>query len=271
MVEISVLMSVMNAEKYVDQAIESILKQSFSDFELIIVDLGSTDATRMKVCAYSDPRIKLIEPGEHIDLSRCTGRYVAFMNASDVMNIDRLNVQRALMENSGDMALCSSSMLSFGDDKSAVLLQHNNIGLLEQPLVNMLKFNPIYSQTAFVRKDFLVAHNIDFIYGDAFDDFRLWFEIARAGGLVYIESQPLVNNRRKEVADSNEQLEEQYRSILPLRYEILNLLIERASKSKDALSDTLSNFNILKDDGLMSDEDTLQFFVAMFSKNKELL
>ena len=61
MCEISIVMPVYNAEKYVKQAIESAVNQSFDDFEFIIINDGSTDKTRDIVCSYDDNRKKLIE------------------------------------------------------------------------------------------------------------------------------------------------------------------------------------------------------------------
>ena len=62
--KISVLMSVFNGERYLDQAVDSILSQTFSDFEFIIIDDGSTDNTPEILASYNDPRIRIVSPRE---------------------------------------------------------------------------------------------------------------------------------------------------------------------------------------------------------------
>ena len=60
MVKISVILSVFNSEEYIKKSIESVLNQSFNDFELIIVNDGSTDSTLNIIESFTDSRIKLI-------------------------------------------------------------------------------------------------------------------------------------------------------------------------------------------------------------------
>lgn len=61
MVSISIIMSVFNSEKYLKEAIDSILKQTFRDFEFIIIDDGSSDSSVTIIKSYEDIRIKFIE------------------------------------------------------------------------------------------------------------------------------------------------------------------------------------------------------------------
>lgn len=112
--QISVIMAAYNAEKYIGEAIESTLGQSFSDLEIIIVDDGSTDATRSIVRSYPDERLKLIENKHdyigslNIGLKTASGKYIARMDADDIMHIDRLKIQYAIMEEDPRTTICSS-------------------------------------------------------------------------------------------------------------------------------------------------------------------
>lgn len=79
---ISVVMPTYNAEKYVTEAIESVLNQTFNNFEFIIVDDGSTDSTKSIIQSFKDNRIKLIE-NEHnfiaslnIGINNASGKYI---------------------------------------------------------------------------------------------------------------------------------------------------------------------------------------------------
>ncbi|RMD80520.1 MAG: glycosyltransferase, partial [Chloroflexi bacterium] len=120
---VSVLMPVFNAERYVAEAIESILRQSFQDFEFIIIDDGSTDGSLdiLKRYAARDPRIRLVSRenrglvatlNEGIELAR--GQWVARMDADDIALPERLALQvRHLEATKADF--CGGAVACFGD------------------------------------------------------------------------------------------------------------------------------------------------------------
>lgn len=93
---ISVCMSMYNAAPYLRECIDSVLAQTFEDFEFIIVDDGSEDDSAAIVASYADPRIRLIRGGHDYvaslnrSLDEARGRYVARMDADDVMHPERL-------------------------------------------------------------------------------------------------------------------------------------------------------------------------------------
>ena len=98
---VSVLMPAFNVEKYIESAIESILDQSYLNFELIILDDGSIDQTRKLIDQYSDSRIKKMYHDQNMGLvltrnqlvSSASGRYIAFLDADDLAMPERLQVQ----------------------------------------------------------------------------------------------------------------------------------------------------------------------------------
>ena len=115
--EISVIMSVYNGEEYVAEAVESILNQTFSDFELIVIDDCSTDTTGeiLKRLAERDERVK-VHPNEvnlrlpsslNKAISLARGRYIARMDADDIALPERLERQYAFMEAHPNVALSS--------------------------------------------------------------------------------------------------------------------------------------------------------------------
>ena len=105
--KVSVLMPVYNGEKYLREAVESILNQIFSDFEFIIIDDGSTDNTNDIIRSYSDPRVRLVTNENNIGLTRSLNRgidlsrskYIARMDGDDVSLPARLEKQVEYMEN----------------------------------------------------------------------------------------------------------------------------------------------------------------------------
>ena len=95
---ITVLKPVYNGAKYLNEAIDSILNQTFSDFEFLIIDDGSTDQSIDLIKTYEDPRIQLFENevniGQSATLNKglrlARGKYIARMDQDDISTLDRL-------------------------------------------------------------------------------------------------------------------------------------------------------------------------------------
>lgn len=106
-------MSVYNGERYLREAVGSILNQTFADFEFIIIDDGSTDGTSAILSSYADPRIRLVHNPENIGLTRslnkgltlAQGAYIARMDADDISLPNRCERQIASLSASPDVGL----------------------------------------------------------------------------------------------------------------------------------------------------------------------
>ena len=131
-VMISVIMSVYNAEKYLDLAIESILNQSFRDFEFIIIEDCSTDNSLeiLKNYAEKDSRIKIIQKTENkrmkgfienlnIGLEEAKGKYIARMDADDISHPSRFEKQVVFLETHSDIFMVGSS-INFINEKGEI-------------------------------------------------------------------------------------------------------------------------------------------------------
>jgi glycosyltransferase involved in cell wall biosynthesis len=124
MPKVSVIMSAYNAEKYLRPAIESILSQTFSDFELIITDDGSSDSTREIIKTYNDPRIILIENLKNLGVAasynnavkRAAGEYVARMDADDIARPYRFEKQVSFLNAHPEIAVCGGWARIHRDD-----------------------------------------------------------------------------------------------------------------------------------------------------------
>jgi glycosyltransferase involved in cell wall biosynthesis len=112
-------MSVYNGAKYLREAVDAIRAQTFSQFELIIVDDGSTDGTIEILCAYSDPRIRLIRNDRNLGpavarnraFAEARGEYIAIQDADDASVPNRLAVQVAYFDAHPDVALLGATVL----------------------------------------------------------------------------------------------------------------------------------------------------------------
>ncbi len=120
---ITVLMPVYNAERYVKSAMVSILDQTFTDFELLIIDDGSTDKTDEILAEFNDSRIRVVKNevnsgivyslNKGVALAR--GKYIARMDADDISEPNRLMLQHDYMANHPEVDLCGSGMILFND------------------------------------------------------------------------------------------------------------------------------------------------------------
>ncbi len=122
---VSVIMPVYNGERYLEAAVESILNQTFSDFEFIITDDGSTDTSLALLRRYAnrDPRIRLISrPNtgyvkaliEAVPLAK--GKYIARMDADDISLPERFERQVRFLEQNPDYAVVGSKVLLIDSD-----------------------------------------------------------------------------------------------------------------------------------------------------------
>lgn len=111
--KVTILMSVYNGEKYLREAIDSILNQTFQDFEFIIINDASTDKTLDILKSYSDPRIKVhinnknlgLAKSLNIGLKMAKGEYVARQDADDISMPNRLAVQVVFLDTHPDYAV----------------------------------------------------------------------------------------------------------------------------------------------------------------------
>ncbi len=116
---VSVIMSAFNAEAYLREAVDSILAQTFGDFELIVVDDASTDRTLEIVAEYSDPRIRVIRNPSNLGvggarnrgLRLARGKYIAMHDADDTSVPDRLAQQVTYLDAHPEVGLIGSTQL----------------------------------------------------------------------------------------------------------------------------------------------------------------
>lgn len=119
---VSVMMPLYNAASTAHSAVQSILRQTFSDFEIVIVDDGSTDDTVAVLlnAADGDRRVRLIEAGHggiiealNRGLSECRGELIARMDGDDICHPERLRLQVEYMAKNPDVSVCSSAVRLF--------------------------------------------------------------------------------------------------------------------------------------------------------------
>ncbi|NOU22813.1 MAG: glycosyltransferase [Methyloglobulus sp.] len=159
---ISVLMPVYNAEPYIGKAVESILKQTFTDFEFIIINDGSTDRSLqiLQHYAHQDDRIRLVSRenrglvktlNEGLDLADAP--LIARMDADDIAVPERFALQKDFMDNNPDF-VCVGGRVRVIDEKSRFLIiADTKLDHEEIELSALQGITPICHPTAMLRKD----------------------------------------------------------------------------------------------------------------------
>ena len=195
---VSVIMPAYNAERFIREAVDSILSQSFRDFELIIIDDGSKDGTASIIQSYSDERIRLIQKeneGVATTLNRgielAKGQYIWRHDADDVSKTDRLEKQVQFMNEHPDVVLCATQI--------AFMTERGNIAptkrqpkeqwfgdkeTKEVTIDDFSPFSPITHATILVRTQVMKKLNG---YRTAFptsEDIDLWMRILDLGKMV---------------------------------------------------------------------------------------
>ena len=154
---VSVLMPVFNTSQYLKEAMDSILSQTFTDFELIVLNDCSPDDAEDVLDTYSDPRIVRYRGEKNVGLSNilnvgielARGEFIARMDSDDLSLPERLQVQVNFMKSHPDIDLVSVGMQLFGAKQDVWLREQNP----EKVKINALFFSPILHASSLWRKD----------------------------------------------------------------------------------------------------------------------
>jgi glycosyltransferase involved in cell wall biosynthesis len=261
---VTVLMPVRNGEKYIKESIESVLKQTFEDFEFIIIDDGSTDKTVSIIKSYNDYRIRLIEQEHDFvgalnkGLQLAEGEYIARMDADDIMYTERLRIQVKRMNYNPEITVLSSWANVFKDDGLKLPSIRMGEGLMEEPIREMLKGNFVIHPSVMLRKSFIKDNNLKYPDYPQSEDYKLWFEMAKRGGKFFIEPQLLMNFRVSDAQITNLKRKTMIEQTIRIKREILNYLIEQEhSGDLESLQGILEN---LEKEKLLSNDEIFKLF-----------
>jgi glycosyltransferase involved in cell wall biosynthesis len=196
-IPISVLMPVYNAERYLAEAVESILAQTFTDFEFLIIDDGSTDSTPAMLRSYAerDARIRLVVRRENFKLVRtlneligmAQGEFVARMDADDIALPHRFERQVAFLREHPEVVVAGSRvdcidpegaiLRQFGTEETHEAIDRAHLAAQGQTIVH---------PAVMIRSEVLKAiggYRTEFTFAE---DFDLWLRLAEAGRVTNI-------------------------------------------------------------------------------------
>ena len=225
---VTILMSVFNGQAFLSEAVESILAQTFRDFEFLVVDDGSTDRTPEILADYAsrDERMRVLRHENkgralslNIGMNLAIGNYIARMDADDVAMPRRLEEQVDFMERHPEVGILGGAVELM---TAAGRVIHTTRPPLEDSEIRslMLRCNPICHPAVMMRKDVaLISSGYRKVFLDA-DDYDLWLRMSERSQLACLAS-PVLRYR----------IHSDQVSVRNLRHQTLCMLAARAAAS----------------------------------------
>ncbi len=188
---VSVIMPAYNADKFIGEAIESILNQSYKNFELIVIDDGSSDRTLEIIESFKDDRLfifcneknKGISYTTNRGIRKTNGKYIALMDDDDIAESNRLKIQVDYMEKHPQIDILGGRTTYI--DEKGELLDYGGIPRYNPNYIKaVLLFNcmDFMNSTAMIKKDFIVKNNLLFeenCFG--MQDFKFYIKSSKIG------------------------------------------------------------------------------------------
>lgn len=202
--QVTVLTACFNADVFLEESIQSVLRQTFPDFEYILIDDGSTDNTLSLIKKYADQdaRIRWLPKANtgltdslNLGLSMAQGKWIARLDADDISLENRLRRQLEVALSAPEIVLVGCGCLEIGHTGNRINLHH--YPTRHQDLVNCLeKHLPFFPHSAaFFKREQAVAvggYNLRFKRSQ---DWDLWHRLSSVGRLACVP-EPLVSLRR---------------------------------------------------------------------------
>lgn len=197
--EIAVVLPVYNAQNFLKEAIDSVLQQTFKNFELIIINDGSTDSSESIILGYKDHRIRYIKQENtgiggalRIGCELAQGKYIARMDADDICLPNRFELQKAYLDNNPNTVLVSNAVIYINE--SGNIIGRSFPYTSSFAIKKKLKYgSPICHPSVMMRK---TAYELagGYIDLELLEDLHLWIKLSKHGDFYNISS-PLLKYR----------------------------------------------------------------------------
>ena len=231
--EISLIMSVYNGEDYLADAVESVLNQTFDNFELIVINDCSTDSTIdiLNKYADSDPRVKVYTNEVNLRLpsslnkamTYCKGKYIARMDADDICLPERLERQYEFMESHPQVALSSCRFMTI---KNGAIASGGCGGKTDNDSIKslLLVTNPILHPGIIAKADVIKELGYDKNF-TCTEDMELWTRFALGNHPIEIQPEYLMIYRLHDKQITGTTLDKQHREVVAVQKKYMSALI----------------------------------------------
>lgn len=204
---ITVVMPNYNGNRFVEQAIDSVLSQTYQNFELLVVDDCSTDDSLQLIRrkAQGDSRISIIAleknsgvaNARNVGIKEAKGEYIALLDNDDLWTSDKLERQLAIAKNGADIVYCSYDFVDEWNNtikKPFIVPEQTNFN-------KMLTSSVISCSTSFIKTELMQRHPFDSNFYH--EDYVLWMELLRICPIAYGDSKVLMHYRQVTGSRSN--------------------------------------------------------------------
>ena len=200
--EITVLMPAYNAEKYIAGAIASVLNQTFINFELLIINDGSTDNTPQIIQSFKDNRITLINQSSNEGISNALNKglkyaradFIARFDADDICHVDRLQKQIDFLNSHPDYVITGSDAEYISATGNHLCFFECNGHSHEEISKDIYSCCPFTHSSVMYRKETVIQCGGYPIYAHTFEDYLLWIKLSK-WGRFYNFPEPLIKVR----------------------------------------------------------------------------
>ncbi len=201
---VSVLMPAFNRSQYIAASINSVLEQSYTNFELIITDDGSTDKTLDIIKQYTDERIKVLSNEKNMGIAftrnklmqAAKGDFIMLLDSDDIALPGRMQTQIDYLLKHSDVLLVGSSVINIDDQNKELHRENENVVKETEPeqIKAMLLFrNCLCQSSLMINKAQLHGETYDLNY-PPYEDYELWCRLSRKHKLIN-ETKPQVKYR----------------------------------------------------------------------------
>lgn len=196
MLPISVVMPVYNGEKYIKKTIESILSQTYSNFELLIIDDCGNDKSMEIVRNTNDNRIRIITNEQNmgiaysrnVGIKNARGKYIALMDDDDLAPLDRLMLEYNYLEKHKDIDAVGGRYCIINENDEIVEYSPDTLQNPKYIKANLLFYDPIGNGSMMFRKS--IVDEYDILFRDdclGMEDYLFWIEFSKYGNITNLK------------------------------------------------------------------------------------
>jgi glycosyltransferase involved in cell wall biosynthesis len=226
MPNVSVLISVYNGEDFISKAIDSVLVQTYKNFEILLIDDNSKDSTSDILIKYAKKfpkKIKLFRNKKNIGLTKCLikimknskGKYIARLDADDFWHKDKLKIQINFLNKNKKVVLLGSSGFKV-DSNNNVISKIGLNNLNHKSLKNKLLFKNYFLHSSIIFKKNIYyksgGYNSDFKFSQ---DYDLWLKISKIGNIGNLDDNLIyLSQHKNSITSKNKKIQSLYAFII---------------------------------------------------------
>lgn len=234
MPKVSVIIPTYNCASFINEAIESIINQSYQDLEVIVIDDGSNDDTDKVLKPYMN-RIKYIYQenkgvaiARNVGIRAAKGEYIAFLDSDDIWYPEKLKIQTEILDSHQNVGLVYSDVNIFGGKVKTSVLKDKNKAILSGKIFDSLLLGKFYicCSSVIFRKSYIEKVGLFDESLKTCEDLDMWLRITRECDAIFIDN-PLVQYRSHS-ANITKNMQQMYAD----KYYVLNKIFSNLLLSK---------------------------------------